>query len=154
MTIGLNNKIAALAAEYAAAGVRYQHRGTSRRGCDCTGLIVGILQELGYLRGFVLRPYPPDWNLHAAAGNQVVEEIEAIADRVNKKEAIAGDIAVIFWGRCPAHAGVVVHGPTRPMMVHAYSSAGKCQYAMLVKSPWAKRWHRAYRLSEDKLANV
>ena len=154
MTMALDKQIAAIAEQYAAAKVPYRHRGTSRRGCDCTGLIIGILQELGFLRDFVLRPYPPDWNLHSGAGNQIIDELERVGDRVNKDESRPGDVAVIHWGRCPAHCGVICHGPRRPMMVHAFYTAGRCQYAMLENSPWSKRWRRTYRISEDKLANA
>jgi len=145
----LNVRIAELALQYAKLKVPYEHRGTTRNGCDCTGLIIGICRELGYLNGFVLRQYSKQWNLHAGAGNYVIDELSKIAQRVPNKLATVGDIAVMWFGKCPAHCGIIVK--PGPVMVHSLMSNGYCKKSLLKNSQWSSRWLATYRLTEEKL---
>jgi len=144
----LNEAIARRAEEYAAERVPYRHRGTSRRGCDCTGLVIGILREMGYMRSYRLRDYPIDWNLHSGAGDWVIEGLGKLGRRVSRPSAQRGDIAVMQFGRCPAHCGILVD---RDLMVHSFLAAGRCQYGRLKDSPWSARWVAAFRLEKEKL---
>ena len=116
---------------------------------DCTGLLVAVLQELDYLKGFILRKYPPQWNLHKGASNQVIEEIEKVAFKVPNKEAIIGDVAVMLFGKCPAHCGVIVTEDL--VFVHALRTNGFVKKSVLKKSMWSSRWMATYRLDEKKL---
>jgi len=143
-----NEQFAHLARQWADAGVPYQHRGTSRNGCDCTGLLIGIAGEMGYLANYKLRQYGPQWNLHAGAGNQVLEEIEKFADPIDIKEAGIGDIAVMKFGRCPAHCGIIVDG--KGLMVHALKTNLRVRYGLLKNSQWSKRFCAAYRINIEK----
>jgi cell wall-associated NlpC family hydrolase len=143
-----NEKFAEIAGQWADARIPYRHRGTSRRGCDCTGLIIGICREMGFLGNYELRQYPEDWNLHAAADDHVVEELERFGHKINSGGAGVGDIAVMRFGRCPAHVGVIVAGR---LMVHSFKDARCCKYAMLKNSKWAGRWVATYRLDPEKL---
>lgn len=144
----LGEAIARLAREWAAAKVPYQHRGTTRGGCDCTGLVIGIARELGYLADYELRQYPPDWNLHAGAGDQVIEELAKYAGPVDRGRAQPGDIAVMNFGKCPAHCGIIV-APL--LMVHCWRDGGGCKYGRLASSPWGRRWSHTYRFDREKL---
>jgi cell wall-associated NlpC family hydrolase len=143
----LGPELARLAAEWAALEVPYVHRGTSRSGCDCTGLVIGIAREMGYLGNYELRDYPPDWNLHAGAGNQIIAELDRVAEPVAGRP-LPGDIAVMHFGRCPAHVGILV---SRDLMVHSHRDARRCLYAKMQNSPWSKRWRCTYRLDREKL---
>jgi len=145
----LGISIAALAIEYAEIRVPYQHRGMSRNGCDCTGLIIGICRELGYLKKFVLRQYREDWNLHAGAGNQVIEELRKVGTEIAKNEATIGDIPVMLFGKCPAHCGIIV--ARGPVMVHSLKSERWCKKSILKKSMWSAQWLTTFRLIEEKM---
>lgn len=145
----VRKEFARLAIEYAELKVPYRHRGTTRRGCDCTGLLIGIARELGFLKNYELRKYPRDWNKHAGAGNQVIEELEKFGRKISKKQATAGDIAVMFFGKCPAHCGVIINDEL--MMVHALSTNKCCMFGILKLSMWRSRWRETYRLDENKL---
>lgn len=129
--------------------VPYEHRGTSCNGCDCTGLLIGVARELGHLGGYELRQYGPQWNLHAGAGNQAVEEIEKFADVIDSKDATIGDIAVMRFGKCPAHCGIIVDN--NGMMVHSLKTNLKVTYGMLRNSVWSKRWISTYRTNLKKI---
>ncbi len=131
--------------------VKYRHRGTTMRGCDCTGLLIGIARQLGYLRVYDLRNYPKDWNLHAGAGNYICEELERFGYEIPNSDCSDGDIPIFRFGKCLAHAGVIVDMSQR-LMVHSFMTAKKCQYAILRNSIWSKRWMKTYRLSIEKMA--
>lgn len=126
--------------------VQYEHRGTTRNGCDCTGLIIGALRELGYLKNYKLRSYPLDWNLHAKADNYIVEELIKYSHQVTKPDI--GDLVLFSFGRCVAHAGVMIENN---LFVHCYLTSKRCTISSLKNSPWTKRISGFYRLEEDKL---
>ena len=146
----LNARIAELAIEYAKDKVSYEHRGTTRNGCDCTGLIIGICREMGYLKKFVLREYCKQWNLHKGAGNYVIEELSKIARKVPNNQAIIGDIAVMWFAKCPAHCGIIVK--PGPVMVHSLLTNKCCKKSLLKNSQWSRRWLATYRLIEERLS--
>ena len=128
--------------------VSYEHRGITRFGCDCTGLIIGCLRELGYMQHYHLREYPFQWNLHGGAGDYICEEVVKIADLVPNHSPKPGDIVVFRFARCRAHAGLIV---AAPKFIHALSSNEKVCWAVLAGRQWAKRWERTYRINADKL---
>jgi cell wall-associated NlpC family hydrolase len=146
--LSLAESFAQVARQWAADKVPYRHRGTTRTGCDCTGLLIGVAQELGFLAGYVLRDYPPDWNLHSGAGLHVIEELERFGDPISKSEAGPGDVAVMYFGRCPAHCGIIV---APHLMVHCWRDGLYCRYGMLRNSPWSRRWSASYRFDGEKL---
>lgn len=145
----LGERIAAIALEYAAAKVPYQHRGMSRNGCDCTGLIVGVCRELGFLRKFILRQYKLDWNLHKGGGNQILEELGKVGHKIPNNEAAIGDVAVMWMGKWPGHCGIIVK--SGPIMVHSLSTERFCKKSVLRKSNWSKSWRATYRLDGEKM---
>ena len=128
-------------------GVPYQHRGTTRGGCDCTGLLIGVARELGCLQDYELRKYPPDWNLHGMADNYIAEQLGQLAVPVPNSEAAAGDILIMHFGRCLAHCGILVDRP-KMLMVHCWRPSRKVTYS-IVGQAW--KWRLTYRLDESKL---
>lgn len=127
-------------------GVRYQHRGITRKGCDCTGLVIGILQELGYMKNYKLRIYPPDWNLHAFADDHIVKEVEKVADKIVKPDI--GDLVLFYFGKCVAHIGIIIENG---LFIHCHRSSKKCVVSSLHNSQWTKRISGYYRLNEGRL---
>lgn len=126
--------------------VPYEHRGMTRNGCDCSGLVIGVLREMGYLTNYSLRSYPPDWNLHSGAGNYIVQELKKFANRTDKPTI--GDIVVFHFGRCVAHVGVIVeHG----LFIHCFKTSKTCIVSSLNNSPWAKRIAGFYSIDWDRL---
>lgn len=132
-------------------GVPYQHRGITNRGCDCSGLLIGVLQSLGYMKDYQLRKYPKDWNLHAMADNYLEEELLKIANEI-KEAPQPGDVLLFFFGRCKAHLGIVTK---HPLFVHCYKDSKKVVYGVMNKvSPWYSNLAGVYRIDENKLRNV
>jgi len=133
--------------------VPYRHLGTTRRGCDCSGFIVGVLQELGYAKNYRLRKCLPDWNLHKESENYVMEEIGYFADEVQLSDIQTGDILIMRFGRSLSHIGVLVDSVSK-MFVHVYSTAGCVRKSTLINSPWTKRLEKVYRLNEQKIQTL
>jgi cell wall-associated NlpC family hydrolase len=145
----LQQEFARLAIEWAEARIPYEHRGTTRHGCDCTGLLIGIARELGCLGRYELRKYPFDWNLHAKADNYLIEELSKFGCQIPNGEAGPGDIAVMAFGRCPAHCGVITS--TDLIMAHSLKTNRRCTFGRLKNSMWSQRWQTTFRLERAKL---
>ena len=82
------------AVRWASIPVPFRHRGLTTRGCDCSGMLVGIAQTLGKLKSYKLRKYKFDWNLHKGACDIITTELEKFADLVQKSPLQPGDIPV------------------------------------------------------------
>jgi cell wall-associated NlpC family hydrolase len=143
MTIG--ERFAQQAVQWLA--VPYQHHGATRGGCDCTGLLIGVARELGYLTDYELRKYPQDWNLHGMADNYIADELGRFARFIPNSEIAAGDVLIMHFGRCLAHCGILVNRE-KMLMVHCWRPAGKVKYRIVRH---LQDWRQTYRLDELKL---
>lgn len=131
-------------------GVKYQHRSATKQGCDCTGLIVGVMQALGYMKNYKMRKYPSDWNLHAMADNYILEEIERFADKISDMRS--GDIILFRFGKCVAHAGILLENR---LFIHNHKRAEKCTLSSMRRNGrWLERFVGAYRFNIDKILKV
>jgi cell wall-associated NlpC family hydrolase len=146
----LGTEIAGQAKQYARAGVRYQHRGFSRDGCDCTGLIIGCLQELGHMTDYDVPAYSQQWHLHDRDDTRLTDELLKFGYEIPKSESAIGDIAVMRTGRSLAHCGLIVE---KDLMVHVNRKNGRCKFAILKNSDWARRWATTVRIDQSKIGN-
>ena len=64
-------------------GVPHVHRGTTKRGADCTGFIIGVIRALGY-GGYKIRKYPKDWNLHDMADDFIIKELSKYSNLISR----------------------------------------------------------------------
>ena len=142
----LNQQICKAVKRWKILEVPYEHRGFSRNGCDCTGLIIGVLKEMGYIKSYRPRSYSLDWNLHSGADNYIVDVISKVTDEI--KNPKPGDAVLFYFGRCVAHAGVVIENG---LFVHCNKLSKKCRASSLWNSPWTKRIFSFYRFNESKL---
>jgi cell wall-associated NlpC family hydrolase len=148
----IEEQFVAKALQWTADRVKYRHRGITRAGCDCTGLLIGIARECGYLKNYELRDYGRQWNTHAkTAGNQMIDELEKFADEVPKSETGPGKIVVMRFKLCPAHVGIIVNDNL--LMVQIHAKAKYCKATPLRNSPWSARWIATYELNETKMKN-
>lgn len=96
-------------------GVPFVHQGASRHGCDCAGLVAGVLGELGIHRR--LPPYGP--------GGQGVH-IAQVAERLGLHPLLAqaartGDL--VAWQAAPGIVHLGLLGPD--CIIHASQRAGR-----------------------------
>jgi len=131
-------------------GVPYQHRAMTKNGCDCTGLILGVLKTLGYLGNYKVREYPIDWNLHGMADDHIRDELLKVTNEISGSEKLLkGDILLFWFGRCVSHIGIYIGDR---QFVHSWRNAKKCKIAPLMnKNGWASRFDSAYRFDSKKL---
>lgn len=145
----LQEQIAEKAKEWAKLRVSYKHRGHSRKGCDCSGLLIGIVQELGYLKNFVYPKYPPDWNLHSFKHkhNYITEYIGRYAHQIPKNDRQPGDILLFKYARIICHTGIYVGDG---LFIHSYLLRPVC-YVTLNNSLYGKRLIEVWRIDERKI---
>ena len=132
-------------------GVPYQHRGTTRGGCDCTGLLIGVARELGFLKNYQIRKYPVDWNLHSMADDYIAGELNRLTVEIPKNQADTGDIIIMHFGRCISHCGILVDRE-KMLMVHSYRTSNKVTKGLLRNSKYARHWVRTFRIDAEKIS--
>lgn len=110
-------------------GTPYHHEGgVKAAGVDCGMLLVRVFVDTGFAEPFDPRPYPPDWHLHRSEQRY----LGFVFDHAHEvTEPQPGDVAVMQWGRCYSHGGIVTRADPLTI-VHAYSSAG-----MVIEEPIA-----------------
>lgn len=84
-------------------------------GVDCAMLLVGVYKAMGFVpQDFDPRPYPRDWNLHMLE-EVMLEFVTRFAVPTN--DPSKGDVVLYKFGRCYAHAAIILEWPER--VVHA-----------------------------------
>ena len=120
-------------------GTPWRHREhTCQAGCDCIGLVYGVLVATGFMDPATPIPdYPRDWHLHNAT-ERLVEGILAIPGmlRVPTAARADGDVLVFRYGLASAHVGInmgrsIVHAPTNLRVIRSPLGeyAGRLRYA-------------------------
>lgn len=145
----IQEQIATIAREWADAKVRYKHRGLTRLGCDCSGLLIGVIRELGYLKKFVYPLYPLDWNLHGFKHkhNYITEYISRYAHQVEKENRQPGDILLFKYKKVICHTGIYVGDG---LFVHSYTRY-PVGYATLNNSVYGKNLVEVWRIDIERL---
>jgi len=147
----LQTKFAEEAIIWADKKVPFLHRGETEKGCDCTGMLIGILSKFGKLKSYKRVKYKFDWNLHAGATDIITKELLRIGDFV-ESEKEPGDILLFRFGKCNSHIGIFIKGNK---FVHAAGgSGGFCRYGILKNSQWSKRLVGVIRLNEEKISKL
>ena len=112
-------------------------------GCDCGGLIIGVLRAVGILPGSYKPPrLSPQWYMHRT-DEVIVGELQK-AGFVTVGEPQPGDVVTMRFGRAESHAGFVlprermIHADAREGIVHISPIAS---YAGRIKHIWSwKPW--------------
>ena len=128
-------------------GVPFLHRGMTRRGCDCTGLLIGCMKEIRPTVHYDLRQYPHDWNMHAGAGDYIREELGKVASPYEGRPE-PGDILLFRFGKCIAHCAILVSGR---IFVHSHVRATCVETGFLKTPQWATRFVETYRIDPGKV---
>jgi len=145
----LQQQIVDRAREWADKAVPYLHRGHSEAGVDCSGLLVGIIQSLGYLKDFEMPLYPFDWNLHDCKHNFLLEYLPVYCVKVSILDMDPGDILLFRFGKQVSHAGILLNDKDG-LFVHCYYPRGT-GYATLQSMKWGSRLVEVWRIDEAKL---
>ncbi|MDQ7989014.1 MAG: NlpC/P60 family protein [Candidatus Dactylopiibacterium sp.] len=131
-----------LAAALLWLGTPYHHAARVRgAGVDCAQLLIAVYAEdLGLFPVPEVWDYPKDWMLHRAE-ERFMEALQAHADPVD--EPLPGDVALWKFGRCFAHAGIVVGWPR---ILHADGHVGRVTLGCADEGRVAGKPVRFYRM--------
>lgn len=95
-------------------GVPFRHRGRTRAGLDCAG-VVWLARKMAFGLKEDDRAYPP-----RPTSQMVLDRISAHAQRVSLREAAPGDVVVLRFGSFATHLGIL----TAESVVHAVHVGG------------------------------
>lgn len=122
-------------------GVNYHHQGASRYGCDCIGLVIGCLLELGSdFSSFDI----PD-RTERPNGNQFQTQIELVCGAPQERPPQAGDLALFKIYNEPQHCGIISDLGYSLGLIHADRSLGKVVECALSKQ-WESRLIAIYHI--------
>lgn len=123
-------------------GVKWRHRGRSRHGIDCIGLVVlslraagiDVTDEIGYSR--TPWKYGLDAHLQARFGDAVADDMRP------------GDIVTLCAPGQPepGHVGIVASRDDRLTLIHSYAAlANSVVVEHGIDADWQRRIHTIYR---------
>ncbi len=110
-------------------GVKFLHQGRTRLGCDCLGLIAGVLGELGDT--VALAALPQGYGRDPQA-----QLLERLTSTTTIAPLQAGVLLLIQWPQTefPSHAAIY----TGSSMIHSYAAVGKV-VEHGYREPWVRR---------------
>lgn len=127
-------------------GTPYRHQGRKRGiGCDCLGLVIGLVAELSGTIPKDPGPYGRDITDRSEAGRLAEAARRHCGDRISPAAARPGDLLLFRWRPDwpPRHCGILM---PENRFIHAWERAG------VVSSPlhpgWAGRIVAIHRFPE------
>lgn len=134
------------AMEWVKANIKYRHRGYTRRGCDCIGLLLGILQEMGYMRNYVLPYYERGWE-RGEDPDILTRDFSPYYIEIIREELLPSDILLFAFASRIIHSGIYLGDN---LFVHCYQGS-TVKVDTLKLSPWTSRLVKIVRLDQEKL---
>ena len=127
-------------------GTPFLHQGRKKQvGCDCIGLVIGVLVEVGILfngkspleldmRDYTMQP----------DGKRLLAALSRYLVPVEMKNMQAGDVALMRFEREPQHVGILGGGENSSLtqarnlsLIHCYQGVGK-----VVEHRLDEKWQR------------
>ncbi len=121
------------------------------KGCDCLGLIVGVVDELGLTdeSGRLLSSYDEINYSKEPDGKYLIQKLSQILDEpsvtVNPSEIKAGDLALFKMGNNPQHLAIITDYEGGLEMIHCYAQARKV-IEHRFDEDWQKRLYKVFRI--------
>lgn len=129
---------AAIAEARSYLGCKWRHRGRSRFGIDCIGLIVKSLAAGEFFMRDRLDYSRTPWN-----DGLEREMVEHFGQAVNDLQP--GDVVLMRWdGHAePSHVGLVARNANGLTLIHSYSQVAVTEHG--IDANWSRRITAAYR---------
>lgn len=116
------------------------------KGCDCLGLIVGVVAELGLKdrNGVPLATYDEVTYSMSPDGAYLTQKLTSLLDEVPKEKAQAGDLALFKVGDNPQHLAILSDYEGTLGMIHCYLlTRGVVEHRL--DDDWKSRLDKVYR---------
>lgn len=142
MTIKIKDPLELVKHTRTFANVKFLHRGRTRKGVDCGGLIIASLKELGYETPEMV-PYgrePKDDSLRQYL-------IKNVGEPLDKAQIKVGDVALIKFTKEPHHVALIgdyILDKNSFTLIHSYGWIGKVVEHRL-DSKWFEKIVEIYR---------
>lgn len=128
-------------------GTPFHHQARLKgKGCDCLGLIIGVVDELGLKdkHGQPLAGYDEVTYSKEPDGAYLTEKLTSLLDEVPIAEAQAGDLALFKVRENPQHMAFLTDYENTLGMVHSYAPARRVVEHRL-DDDWKQRLVKVFR---------
>lgn len=120
-------------------GVRWRHKGRTRHGVDCVGLLVAVSNDLGLGVKDTDLDYKRTPDVHL-----FLQMLRSQSDRGDFNNIRPGSILMMRQHIYPCHCGIAVFSPT-PSLIHAAANNKQ-----VIEEPLAKIMHELIEVREFK----
>ncbi len=128
-------------------GTPFHHQARLKgKGCDCLGLIVGVVDELGLKdrNGVRLAAYDEVTYSKEPDGAYLAQKLTGLLEEVPVAEARAGDLALFKVRENPQHLAILTDYEGMIGMIHCYAQARRVVEHRL-DDDWKSRLIKVYR---------
>lgn len=128
-------------------GTPFHHQARLKgKGCDCLGLIVGVVDELGLkdTHGQPLAAYDEVTYSREPDGAYLTQKLTALLEEVPFKKAQAGDLALFTVRDNPQHMALLTDYEGTLGMIHCYAQARRVVEHRL-DDDWKSRLVKVFR---------
>lgn len=128
-------------------GTPFHHQARLKgKGCDCLGLIVGVVDELGLKdkNGVALAAYDEVTYSREPDGKYLTEKLTGLLDEVPISEARAGDMALFKVRENPQHLAILTDYEGTLGMIHCFAQARRVVEHRL-DDDWQARMIKVFR---------
>ena len=130
-------------------GTPFHHQARLKgKGCDCLGLVIGVVDELELKdkNGIRLAAYDEVTYSKEPNGEYLTEKLLSLLDEVPLQEAGAGDLALFKMGNNPQHLAILSDYEGGLGMIHCYAQARRVVEHRLDED-WQKKIVKVFRFS-------
>lgn len=135
----MNKRIVEIARSW--IGTPFYHKGRSKKiGCDCIGLILGVMTELGV-------EIKKEFSYRKIISSNIL--VENLSKYLKEKDNIsAGDIAVFYMNSYPSHIGIIGDYYNNSLsLIHSYAPLKKVVEHYLDEY-WLGKLYKIYHFPE------
>jgi cell wall-associated NlpC family hydrolase len=137
-------------------GTKFLHQGRLKKtdshdgGCDCIGLLIGVLKELKIKINFT-----DNKSYKRLVGDSILlDNLNKYLTEKDKSSLEAGDIVLFQFSPNlpPQHLGVINSNNGKLTLIHAYLKIGKV-VEHLFDETWRSYLHSAFEITPENLTN-
>jgi NlpC/P60 family putative phage cell wall peptidase len=128
-------------------GTPFHHQARLKgKGCDCLGLVIGVVDELELKdkNGIRLAAYDEVTYSKEPNGEYLTEKLLSLLDEVPIADASAGDLVLFKMGNNPQHLAILSDYEGGLGMVHCYAQARRVVEHRLDED-WQKKIVKVFR---------